>query len=240
MPLPIAQPEILHPGQTDPLYINEKQPNGSWLGAVEFADGKVLLLGALGTDAHVRLNGDHFEGWYESGEGEWFVGFGAESQAFADYGRALGERFGFVTPKPALRIWCSWYSLYTAIDEPLLNKIFDGLGDLPFDVLQVDDGWQVSVGDWEANAKFPSGMAALAEKIKSTGRKAGLWLAPLIAVKSSRLFREHPDWFLKDEKGNFAFGRIQLERATLRARHHSPRRVGLAGRADETSPRLGI
>ena len=46
-------------------------------------------------------------------------------------------------------------------------------------------------------------MTALADTIKSTGRKAGLWLAPLIAVKSSRLFREHPDWFLKDEKGNF-------------------------------------
>ncbi len=44
-------------------------------------------------------------------------------------------------------------------------------------------------------------MRALAEKIKSTGRRAGLWLAPLVAVKSSGLFREHPDWFLRDERG---------------------------------------
>jgi hypothetical protein len=35
----------------------------------------------------------------------------------------------------------------------------------------VDDGWQLSIGDWEANGKFPSGMNALAEKIKSTGAK---------------------------------------------------------------------
>jgi alpha-galactosidase len=30
-----------------------------------------------------------------------------------------------------------------------------------------------------------------------------LWLAPLIAVKSSRVFHEHPDWFLRGEQGQF-------------------------------------
>jgi alpha-galactosidase len=37
--------------------------------------------------------------------------------------------------------------------------------------------------------------------VKSTGRKAGLWLAPLLVVRSSRVFREHKDWLLRDEKG---------------------------------------
>ncbi len=46
-------------------------------------------------------------------------------------------------------------------------------------------------------------MKALAKKIKSTGRKAGLWLAPLIATRSSRLFREHSDWFLRDQHGRY-------------------------------------
>jgi alpha-galactosidase len=77
------------------------------------------------------------------------------------------------------------------------------LGNLPFDVLQVDDGWQVKVGDWQANDKFPSGMAALANGIKATGRKAGLWLAPLIAVESSQLFQQHPSWFIRNSTGNF-------------------------------------
>jgi alpha-galactosidase len=202
-PLPVQKPAIFHPLQIDPLYAYEKRPHGSWVGAVEFEDGKILLLGALGTDAHVRLKDDQLEGWYESGEGEWFIGIGSERETFSGYAQALGTRFGFVTPKPAPRVWCSWYSLYTAIDEPILHRVFDELGDLPFDVLQVDDGWQVKTGDWEANKKFPSGMTALADRIKSTGCKAGLWLAPLIATQSSRLFREHPDWFLKDEKRKF-------------------------------------
>ena len=187
----------------DPVHVKEKRPHSSWVGAVKFADGKILLLGSLGLEAHVTLNGNQLEGKYESGSGEWFVAYGDEIQVFSKYAHELGTRFGVRSNKPAPRVWCSWYSLYTTIDELTLYKTFDKLGDLPFDVLQVDDGWQVSIGDWEANSKFPSGMKALADKIKSTGRKAGLWLEPLIAVRSSKLFNEHPDWFLKNEHGKF-------------------------------------
>ncbi|MEW5940329.1 MAG: glycoside hydrolase family 36 protein [Chloroflexota bacterium] len=203
LPLPLQKPDIFHPLQIDPVYAREPYPHGSWVGAVEMDGGQIVLLGALGTDAHVRLKDGQLEGWYDSGEGDWLIAVGSEFTVFSAYAQALGNRFGFKSDKPAPRIWCSWYSLYTMIDEPILVRVFDELGDLPFDVLQVDDGWQVKTGDWEANAKFPSGMTALADKIKSTGRKAGLWLAPLIAAKSSRLFREHPDWFLKDKKGKF-------------------------------------
>jgi len=202
-PLPIQYPVIMHPLQLDPVYAFELRPHGSWLGAVEFEDGQILLLGALGLDAHVTLNGNRLTGQYDAGSGEWFLASGCEAAAFQAYARRLGNRLGKAPGRTAPRVWCSWYSLYTAIDERILPRVFDDLGDLPFDVLQVDDGWEISVGDWEANQKFPAGMRPLAEKIKSTGRRAGLWLAPLIAVKSSRLFREHRDWFLKNEKGRF-------------------------------------
>ncbi len=208
-PFPIQKPRLFHPLQTDPAYVNDKRPNGSWVGAVEFEDGEVLLLGALGTDAHVHLNSVQdgtghsiqLEGWYEAGEGDWFIVRGSEADVFYKYAEELSKYFGRSRTKPAPRVWCSWYSLYEKINEPQLHKVFDDLGDLPFDVLQVDDGWEKAVGDWEPNEKFPSGMKALADKIKASGRKAGLWLAPLIAVESSKLFREHPDWFLRDEKG---------------------------------------
>ena len=88
-----------------------------------------------------------------------------------------------------------------AIDEHVLYKVFDEFADTPFDVLQVDDGWQVNIGDWQVNSKFPSGMTGLADKIKSKGKVAGLWLAPLIAVESSALFKQNPTWFLKNTQG---------------------------------------
>ena len=202
-PLPIQKPAILHPMQVDPVYTKETRPHSSWVGAVELDNGKILLLGSLGLDAHVILNGNQLEGKFESNNGDWLIAYDDETNVFSKYAGELGKRFGAKTNKPAPRVWCSWYSLYTAIDEKTLLRVFDELGNLPFDVLQVDDGWQIKIGDWEANSKFPSGMKSLAGKIKSTGRKAGLWLAPLIAVKSSQLFKEHPDWFLRDDRGHF-------------------------------------
>ena len=208
-PLPIQKPSIFHPLQVDAEYMRDKNPNGSWVGAVEFEDGNVLLLGALATDARVFFAQNQLSprgmlsGRSEADDVEWFIAFGQENIVFNEYANQLGHRFGKIKKDGAPRVWCSWYSLYHMIDEEILFKTLDELGDLPFDVLQVDDGWQVSAGDWEANRKFPSGMNALAEKIKSTGRRAGLWLAPLIAVKSSRLFKEHADWFLRNEHGRF-------------------------------------
>lgn len=199
--LPIQKPDIFHPLQVDAEYVREKRANGSWLGAVRFENGEVLLLGALATDTHVFLEENQISGRSEAGEIEWFVARGEESAVFAAYAHELGIRFGKVEKGNPPRVWCSWYSLYHMIDERIMYETFDELGDLPFDVLQVDDGWQKDIGDWQANADFPSGMEALAAKIRSTGRRAGLWLAPLIAAKSSRLFAEHADWFLRDEHG---------------------------------------
>lgn len=202
-PLPIPCPQILHPLQYDPVYIQEQKPHGSWYGAVEFDDGNILLLGALGLETHVRMNGEYLEGLSEAGANDWLVAEGVERDVFDLYSQLLIHRFGSAPRKKPPRVWCSWYSLYTAIDEKILNQICRQVQELPFDVIQVDDGWQQKVGDWQPNPKFPSGMKSLAKTICAQGKQAGLWLAPLLAVKSSQLFRKHPDWFLKDQQGRF-------------------------------------
>ncbi len=200
-PLPVPKPTRFHTQQFDAEYAEETKPHGSWVGSVELENGTFLLLGAVGLGAHVMVEGGRLLGWSEAGEIEWMIALGEEKTIFSDYTQALSAHLGCAPRKPAPRIWCSWYSLYTDIDETILSQIFDQIGDLAFDVLQIDDGWQQAVGDWQPNLKFPSGMAALAGKIKRTQRTAGLWLAPLIAVEHSSLFRHHPDWFLRDERG---------------------------------------
>ena len=196
------KPAILRPMQTDPKHILEKRPHGSWVGAVEMENGKFLLLGALELDAHVFLDGDKLIGEYEKETGEWFIAEGSEDEVFSLYAAELSKRLGKNRELKTPNIWCSWYSFYTHISEKKLSAVLNDLDDLPFDVFQVDDGWQRSIGEWIPNEKFPSGMDGFAAQIRQTGRTPGIWLAPLIVTKSSALFREHPNWLLRDEKRN--------------------------------------
>jgi alpha-galactosidase len=201
--IPRPKPALLLPMQTDPRYARDARPNGSWVGAVELPDGRILLLGALGLETHVTLEGNRLAGWSEAGPVEWFVTVGSETGVFGRYAARLGPAFGAGRRRAGdpPRVWCSWYSLYTAIDERILHRVIDEVTGLPFEVFQVDDGWQAGIGDWEANRKFPSGMEALAARIRGAGFVPGLWLAPLLAAPSSRLHREHPEWLLRDGKG---------------------------------------
>ena len=227
-PVRPMRPSCMHPMQTDPVYARETRPNGSWYGAVELPDGQIVFIGALGLESHVLLDGNSLTGWYEGQEvhnnpessaaipvggvspassKEWFIATGEEDEIYAHYIEILGKQLGKGRERPTARVWCSWYSLYTDIHQEQLLKILSDLGPfdspqgLPFDVFQVDDGWQVNVGDWEPNEKFSSGMDRLAAQIKSSGRKAGLWLAPLLVVPSSSVYRNHRDWLLHDNHG---------------------------------------
>jgi alpha-galactosidase len=201
-PLP-SYPKILQVWQVDPLYTKEKKLNGSWVGGVDTPDGNIILLGALGLESHVKYDGRNLLGFYEHGDGEWFLAYGPEQEIFNNYAALLAEKFGRSNAIEPPRVWCSWYSLYKDINEGILLRILNDMDDLPFDVFQVDDGWQKKIGDWEANQKFPSGMQDLASNIKSAGKTAGLWLAPFLVVPSSNLYKNHPDWILRDCDGNF-------------------------------------
>lgn len=110
--------------------------------------------------------------------------------------------------------WCSWYSHYTAIDEPTIRSDLEGLAASPNlirelfasrgrpTIFQLDDGWQRAVGDWDPHPqRFPEGMRRIAELIASKGFLPGLWLAPFAVAPSARLFREHRDWLLRSEDG---------------------------------------
>ncbi len=121
-------------------------------------------------------------------------------------------------PKPRfgrMKGYTSWYNYYGGITEEILSRDLEGLsviGDKA-DIFQIDDGYQTAVGDWLTvkEKKFPRGMKYLADKIHSYGYKAGLWLAPFNAQKSSKVAKEHPDWLIKNaegkpEKGSIAWG----------------------------------
>lgn len=96
--------------------------------------------------------------------------------------------------------WTSWYNYYTNIDHTILNENLDDIiaAQMPYDVFQIDDGYQNAVGDWlTLKPSFKSGLAELANKAKANGMKAGLWLAPFVAERNSNLYKTHKNWFVK-------------------------------------------
>jgi alpha-galactosidase len=112
-------------------------------------------------------------------------------------GAAMRARVG----APYQRGWCSWYHYFHAVTEDALRANLKSLASMraefPLEVVQLDDGYQSALGDWDTtNAKFPSGLARIADEIRAAGFRAGIWTAPLLAMRDSRLMREHPDWFI--------------------------------------------
>ena len=202
LPLPIRAPEFRAKDE-DPAYAFHTNHVSAWVGAVELDEDDILLIGALNLSGRIELEQNVLKGFYEDEhEGEWLVARGKEDEVFAKYISFIEIKYGKTRLENPPRVWCSWYSLYKWINEPILTKALHGLSDLPFDVFQLDDGWQDNSGHWEPNNKFPSGMAAFADKIETTGRTAGIWLSPFIVTPNLKIFQEHNDWILRDEKGN--------------------------------------
>ena len=127
---------------------------------------------------------------------ELFWAEGGEDEVFDAWFAAMG-----VTARTQEKIagYTSWYNRYQAISERSILDDLRGCAEVlrPGDLFQIDDGWEPFVGDWlETDAeKFPRGLKPLADEIHAKGLKAGLWLAPFVAQRGSKLLREHPDWF---------------------------------------------
>jgi Melibiase len=113
--------------------------------------------------------------------------------------KAGGARFRKTT------LWCTWYSgKYNKIDQPYIEKNLEKLSDYrdKIEYVQIDDGYQESFGEWtQLNKKFTGTLDDLAGKIRDAGFLPGIWSAPFCISGGNPIFREHPDWLIKTEKG---------------------------------------
>jgi alpha-galactosidase len=126
--------------------------------------------------------------------------------SMARYGRALGGSSEAVPWPAPVSGWCSWYYYFQGVSEEAVLANLDVIAshgrELPFEYVQIDDGYQAEIGDWlTPNEKFPRGMGWIADQIHERGLKAGLWLAPFLMGEKSRLWAEHPDWAVQYEAG---------------------------------------
>ncbi|MFA6817089.1 MAG: alpha-galactosidase [Lentisphaeria bacterium] len=103
--------------------------------------------------------------------------------------------------------YCTWYYYYASVKESEFLENLEALNAkkdscYSAQVVQIDDGYQTFQGDWnDQDPAWPTPLNEIGEKIMATGMQPGIWLMPFQASTASRVFREHPDWFVKDQNG---------------------------------------
>lgn len=114
----------------------------------------------------------------------WAARFGAAAGARADAPYQVG--------------WCSWYHYFTGVTEADVRSNLARAADWPFEVFQVDDGYQRAIGDWlVTDPSFPSELSDLALAIAHAGFRPGIWTAPFLAHPDSFVAGQHPGWFAR-------------------------------------------
>ena len=87
----------------------------------------------------------------------------------------------------------SWGVQESTSTERIL-AMMDATAAVGAEVFVVDKGWERAVGDWHANTRFPSGLAALSEEARRRGMGFGVWCGWGNADPRSPVALEHPDW----------------------------------------------
>ena len=148
---------------------------------------------------------------------------------FSQYAVAVAREMGAPAIRRAPAGWCSWQVAGSDVGEGdvMTNLASAALlaDELPLSFLRLDDGYQATWGDWSTrSSSFPHALQWLADRITGADFTPGLWLAPLMADRRSRLARDHPSWLLKGPHG----GPVRVQLAS-----------GFVGRAlDATHPEV--
>ena len=164
------------------------------------------------------------EGWFL----KQFEG-GLSPELFDSYNDAIGRQ---LDPTPAQRnpdvglTWATWNDgVFRDIDHDRIDAMCTWLAqELPqVRWVQADDGWAgpaatidnedgtLGMSDFgvfyrperlDGDARFPGGMKAVADMIRSHGFRPALWLTPAV-MAGQPLYLEKPEWFLTEARLNW-------------------------------------
>ncbi len=111
--------------------------------------------------------------------------------------------------KKAPVLYSTWYYYGMDITPETIWENIEEIQEqnLPFDVFQLDDGWEACYGNWEPNLKFPGGMQEIAAWIHAAGMTAGIWTCPFTIHPNAPIVDEHSDWLLRKKDGEYCYFR---------------------------------
>ena len=123
------------------------------------------------------------------------------------YGSLIRELHHARTSAPPLMGWWSWTAYYFGLNDgaALTNADWEAehLKSFGYNIFHIDEGYQYARGEYiTPNAKlFPEGLGKLEYKVRGLGLVPGIWTAPFEISQRSWAYENHPDWLVKNAKG---------------------------------------
>lgn len=189
-----------------------------WMTVVRLPEG-YLLLGLLHAERSVArfdfdarggaLVYDVPAGPREGGLEPVFVGFGRDFAPLArEYAARVRRVAGGTDAPPPGRTPSGWRTGPVFGAEVSEAAVLAGvafarrqLAPYGLEVIELDPGYEKALGDWETNAKFPSGHRGLTDRIHAAGFRAALALDPFVVAPDAPVALEHPDWLVRTPDG---------------------------------------
>ena len=113
----------------------------------------------------------------------------------------MGIRLSELKEKPVF-VYNTWNPFKKNINEKLIMELAKAASDAGMKEFVIDDGWQDVYGDWGVDIKkFPNGLKPVFDYVKSVGMKPGLWISVGTADPKSKIYAQHPEFFIKDKNG---------------------------------------
>ena len=179
----------------------------------------------------VLNHGFVFRGGQRISSDRFMINFGKDPyqdlEEFADITGRIGHaRLGSI-----VNGWCNWFYAHDVYSEEeilenarFIARHFSKYG---LQYIQMDEGFQTWHGDWRGNSRFPHGLKWLNAQIKKLGLKPGVWISPFVVSDTTALFKQHPDWFLKNADGSLKRIGPWPGENTDWFRNEKPKRYGL-------------
>ncbi len=111
-----------------------------------------------------------------------------------------------------------WEAIFFDHSQEKIKALVDVAAEIGIERVVLDDGWfgsrrndKSGLGDWVISSEvWPEGLTSIVSYINEKGIEFGLWFEGEMVNPDSDLYREHPDWILREGDRTPALWRNQL------------------------------
>ena len=128
--------------------------------------------------------------------------------------RHMGLRINEIGKRPTV-MYNNYVPFYDNFKDSLLTILSIPASECGIKQFEIDCGWHTTednigkpvswienTGDWITDKKkFPNGLKPVFDEIRSKGMEPGIWISVGSAATKSKVFKDHPEWAVRNEKG---------------------------------------